>query len=81
LSLVGLDINDEYEGVVLLNLLNGALGVERVDDDLVLIEASLVLDGDSWVLWLSGELQSLRSVEGCRETDLADLLGVNLEFC
>merc|ERR1711964_581612 len=42
LTLVGTDIDDEDESVVLLNLLHGALGVERVDDDLVLIEAWLM---------------------------------------
>ena len=42
LSLVGLDIDDENESVVLLNLLHGALGVERVDNDFVLIKTRLV---------------------------------------
>ncbi len=37
LSLVCLDINNENQGVILLNLLHGTLGVQRVDDDLVLI--------------------------------------------
>ena len=79
MSLVGLDVDNEYKGVVLLNLLHGALGVERVDDDLVLIKAGLVLNRDSGVFWLAGKLESLGSVEGCRKTDLADLLGVNLD--
>lgn len=79
LSLVGLDIDDEYKGVVLLDLLHGALGVERVDDDLVLIKAGLVLNRDSGVFWLAGKLESLGSVEGCRKTDLADLLRVDLD--
>ena len=42
LSLVGLDVDDEYKSIVLLNLLHSTLGVERVDDDLVLIETGLV---------------------------------------
>lgn len=44
LALVGLDVDDEDEGVVLLNLLHGRLGVERVDEDLSSIEAGLVRD-------------------------------------
>jgi hypothetical protein len=78
LSLVGLDVNNEDEGVVLLDLLHGALGVERVDDDLVLIETWLVWDALAWELWSTGELEGLWLVEGRRETDLADLLGVDL---
>lgn len=77
LSLVGLDVDNEYEGVVLLDLLHGALGVERVDDDLVLIEAGLVRDRLAWVLWCARELEGLRAVEGGRQTDLADLVGVD----
>lgn len=42
LSLVGFDVNNKNEGVVFLDLLHGTLGVERVDDDLVLIETRLV---------------------------------------
>jgi hypothetical protein len=38
LSLVGLNVDDEYKGVVLLNLLHGALGVQRVNDHLVLVQ-------------------------------------------
>lgn len=44
LGLVGLDIHDENESVVLLHLLHGTLSVERVDDDLVLIKTRLVGD-------------------------------------
>jgi len=76
LSLVGLDINNEDQGVVLLNLLHRALGVERVDDDLVLIEARLRGDGLAEVLGVAGELEGLRLVEGRRGADLADLLRV-----
>lgn len=78
LSLVGLDINNEHKGVVLLDLLHGALGVERVDDDLMLIESRLRRNRLSEVFWLAGELEGLGSVEGSRKTDLAYLLGVNL---
>jgi hypothetical protein len=41
LALVGLDIDDEHEGVVLLNLLHGGFGVERVDEDLAGVETRL----------------------------------------
>jgi hypothetical protein len=78
LSLVGLDINNEDQGVVLLNLLHRALGVERVDDDLVLIEARLRGDGLAEVLRVARKLEGLRLVEGCRVADLADLLRVGL---
>lgn len=78
LSLVCLDVDNEDEGVVLLDLLHGTLGVQWVDDDLVLIETGLGDDGGTWVLRSTGELKGLRSVEGGRETDLADLVGVNL---
>lgn len=78
LSLVGLDVDDENKGVVLLNLLHSTLSVERVDDDLVLIETGLMRDRLSWVLGVAGELKGLGSVEGSRETDLSDLVGVSL---
>lgn len=42
LALVGFDVDDEDERVVLLDLLHGRLGVERVDEDLAGIEARLV---------------------------------------
>merc|ERR1712093_560732 len=77
LTLVGTDIDDEDESVVLLNLLHGALGVERVDDDLVLIEAWLMGNRLARVFGSSRELEGLRLVEGGRETDLADLVGVD----
>lgn len=80
MSLVGTDIDDEDKGVVFLDLLHGALGVERVDDDLVLIETGLMGNRLAWVFWRTGELEGLGSVEGGRETDLADLVGVDLQF-
>lgn len=78
LSLIGQSVDDEDESVVLLDLLHGALSVERVDDDLVGIESGLRDDRSAGVLWLTGELEGLGLVEGRRETDLADLVGVNL---
>jgi len=77
LSLVGTDVDDKDEGVVLLDLLHGALGVEGVDDDLVLIETGLMGNRLAWVFWCARELEGLGLVEGCRETDLADLVGVD----
>jgi hypothetical protein len=79
LSLVGLDVHNKYKGVVLLDLFHGTLGVERVDDDLVLIETRLRRNRLSGEFGLAGELKSLGSVEGGRETDLADLLRVSLD--
>lgn len=74
LGLVGLDIDDEDEGVVLLHLLHGALSVERVDDDLVLIETRQVRDRLAGVLGRAGQHQGLGAVEGGAVADLA-LLG------
>jgi hypothetical protein len=76
LGLVGLDVDDEDEGVVLLHLLHGALGVEGVDDNLVLIEARLVRDGLAGVLGRAREHQGLGAVERGAVADLALLLGV-----
>jgi len=78
LSLVGLDIDNENQSVVLLDLLHGTLGVERVDDNFVLIEARLMGNGLSWVFGRPGELQGLGTVESCRKTNLADLVRVGL---
>ena len=50
LALVCLCVDNEDEGVVLLNLLHGALGVERVDEDLAGIETGLARDRAAGVL-------------------------------
>jgi hypothetical protein len=76
LSLVGLDINDEDEGVVLLHLLHGALSVERVDDNLVLIEARLVGNRSTRVLGSTAGDQGLGAVEGGAVASLDLLVGV-----
>ena len=78
LGLVGLDIDDEDQGVLLLNLLQGTLGVERVDDDLVLVEAGSMGDRLARVLGRARELEGLGEVEGGRGADLGLLLGVDL---
>ena len=80
LALVGLNVDDEDEGVVFLDLLHGTLSVERVNDDLVLIKSWLGSKRLAWVLWSTGELEGLWLVEGRRETDLADLVGVDLRI-
>jgi hypothetical protein len=76
LVLVGLDIADEDKGVVLLHLLHGALSVERVDDDLVLIETGLASNGVTGVLGLTSSDQGLRAMEGGAEASLDLLVGV-----
>lgn len=78
MPLVGLGVDDEDKGVVLLNLLHGALGVERVDDDLVLVEAGLMGNTLAGELGSARELEGLGAVEGRRKTDLADLVRVDL---
>lgn len=77
LGLVGLDVDDEDKSVVLLDLLHGALSVERVDDDLVLIEAGLVVDRLALVLGVARQRQGLGAVEGRGGPDLVALVGVN----
>lgn len=49
-----------------------------MNDDLVLVEAWLRRNRLSGVFGLARQLKGLGSVKGGRETDLADLLGVNL---
>ena len=45
----------------------------------MVIEAGLVRDGPARVAGRARELQRLRPVEGRREADFADFLGVDLE--
>lgn len=78
LPLVRLGVHNEDEGVVLLNLLHRALGVERVDDDLGGIEAGLVRDRLARVLGRAREGEGLRQVERSVGADLADLVRVDL---
>ena len=63
---------------MLLHLLHGALGVERVHDDLVLVEAGLVRDRLARVLGRARGGEGLRAVEGGGQADLALLLAVGL---
>ena len=79
LPLVGPGSDDEDKGVVLLDLLHGGLGVERVEEDLVLVDGeALRWDRLAGVLWRARQLESLWAVEGGREPDLADLVRVDL---
>jgi len=77
LALVGLDVNEEDQGVVLLNLLHGRLGVEGSLQDLVLIQTGNVGNRLAGVLGVTGKLQGLGAVEGGRGADLASLLTVD----
>lgn len=74
LPLVCLHVDDEDEGVVLLDLLHGALGVEGVEDDLVEVEAGSMRDRLAGVLGRPGELKGLGAVESRRSADLASLV-------
>jgi hypothetical protein len=56
------DIADEDKSVVLLHLLHGTLSVERVNDDLVLIETGLASNGVTGVLGLTSSDQGCSSV-------------------
>lgn len=85
LALVCLDIHNEDEGVVLLDLLHGALRVERVQDDLGGIEGGLAGNRHTGVLGRPRELEGLGAVEGGRGADLAGLVKLigesRLVFC
>lgn len=74
LALVGLHVDDEDQGVVLLNLLHGALGVQRVQNDLLGVQLGLAGDGHAGVLGRPRELEGLRAVEGGRGANLAGLV-------
>lgn len=77
LALVGLDVNKEDKGVVLLNLLHGRLGVEGSLQDLVLIQTGHVGHSLASILGVARKLESLGAVEGGRGADLASLLTVD----
>ena len=71
LPLVAAHVNDENKGVVVLDLLHGALGGERVLKHAELIH---LVDGRhrlARVLGLAGEAERLRAVEGDAGADLA----------
>jgi hypothetical protein len=72
LVLVGTKIDNEDKGVVVLNLLHGALGGQGVAQDLELVKTSWAWDRSSGILWLASKSQGLwaEEVDVC-----ADLLG------
>lgn len=71
LSLVGLDINEEDKGVIILELLHGSLSVKRLADDAVLVHAGSVGDRLAAVLGSTSKLEGLGQVEGGGGADLA----------
>lgn len=69
--LVGTDVADEDEGVVILDLAHGRLGGEGGLDDGELIQGGVTVDGLTGVLGGTGELQGLGQVEAGGGVDLA----------
>jgi len=65
----------DLDGVNIVELLQSLLDLTLVGTD---IEAWLMGNRLAWVFRSSRELEGLRLVEGGRETDLADLVGVDL---
>lgn len=74
LVLVGTDIGNEDEGLVVLNLLHGRLGREGVLDNGKLIKDALGLDSVAGVLGLAGDRKRLGEVEGHRGAEVASTL-------
>ena len=68
--LVGSNVNNEDEGVVVLNCLNGALSAQWVLDDGVLVPGLFLLDALSSVLGGTCKSESLGSSEGGVGPDL-----------
>lgn len=64
LALVRLDVNDEDEGVVVLDLLHRRLSVERVDDRAVGVHPGGVDNRLAGVLGLTGKRKGLGAVVG-----------------
>ncbi len=73
LALVSGTVNDEDESVVLLDLLHGRLGVERVEDGAESIHARSVGDSLAGVLGRLGKVEGLGATESGVGADLADL--------
>jgi hypothetical protein len=74
LALVGLDVDNEDEGVVLLDLLHGGLGVQGVQNNTVEVQSGTVGNGNAGVLGGPRELEGLGAVEGRGGADLAGLV-------
>ena len=75
LRLVRLDVDNEDESVVLLDLLHGALGVEGMDNDLVLIQPRRMRNRLARVLRGARDLQGFGAVEAGRVPDLGLFVG------
>ena len=63
LSLIGLDIANENQRIVLFDLLHCAFRVQGVDDDLMVIETLHMGDGLAGIFGCAGELEGLWVVE------------------
>jgi len=74
LVLVGLDVNEEGQGVVFLNLLHSGLSVERLTNDTVLIHTGSMGNRLTSVLGGTVQNQSLGDVEMGGSTNLTDSL-------
>lgn len=77
LVLVGLNVNEEGQGVVFLDLLHGSLGVKRLTDDTVLIHTGSMSNGLTSVLGGTVQNQGLGDMEMGGGADLANCLTVN----
>lgn len=69
-ALVGGEVNDERERVVVLDLLHRRLRRQRVLDDAVLVKLVAVRERLALVFRVAGEAQGLRALEVHRGTDL-----------
>jgi len=63
---------------VLLNLLHGALRVERVEKHARRVQSSVLLDGLAGIFWRAAELQRFGCAESGREADLLHFVRVDL---
>jgi len=76
--LVGAEVGNEHEGVVVLDLLHGGLRVHGVLNDGELVELGLVGHRLPGVLGVTGEAQGLGEVEGDGGADLPGALADTL---
>jgi hypothetical protein len=74
LVLVGLNVNEEGQGVVFLNLLHSSLGVKRLTDNTILIHTRSMGNRLTSVLGGTVQNQSLGDMEMGGSTNLTDSL-------
>jgi hypothetical protein len=79
MRLIGLDVHNKDKSVVFLDLLHGALCIERMDDDLVLVQSRNMRNRLPQVLRRSRNLQGLWAVEAGCVPDLGLLERMRLE--